>query len=434
MADDNKNIIIPVLRPYSHQGIFRFWCHKVLPLVYDDSLSYYELLCKVIHYLNTVIEDIDACEENITKLYEAFLSLKDEVDEFEDNIEQKIEDTFIEMAEEGEIADLIQEAVEQHSITNVYWDSLTGKIKQTKNGSNVDVVEVLQLPVENSANPVSSGALYTALEGKANKSTTVQNVFWNADAQEIRQDKNGVITPVVAVIDTVAENAHNPVSSGGVFDALAEKVDKASGITNVYWNANEEKIKKTINGVDSDVVAVVNVASENSTSPISSGGAFTELAKKVDKTAGVTGVFWDSSSRKIKETINGVSSDVVEVLDTITDGSANPVTADAIHDALENKMNVVGVSGSVSANNVTLNYYKFGRIVIGHFAGIPNTTDTIEFTLPWNLIESFHLRMTQWGANNLTDIFAEAGSNWLRLRGQNTAGNYYANVVLVAAE
>ena len=35
---------------------FRFWCQKVLPAVYDDSLTYYELLCKVIHTLNEAIE------------------------------------------------------------------------------------------------------------------------------------------------------------------------------------------------------------------------------------------------------------------------------------------------------------------------------------------------------------------------------------------
>lgn len=33
---------------------FKFWCAKVLPLVYDDSLSYYEFLCK----LNQVIQGI----------------------------------------------------------------------------------------------------------------------------------------------------------------------------------------------------------------------------------------------------------------------------------------------------------------------------------------------------------------------------------------
>jgi len=35
----------------------QFWCQKVLPLVYDDSLSYYELLCKVVDYLNRVIDN-----------------------------------------------------------------------------------------------------------------------------------------------------------------------------------------------------------------------------------------------------------------------------------------------------------------------------------------------------------------------------------------
>lgn len=35
---------------------FKFWCYKVLPLVYDDSLSYYEVLCKVVNYINELIE------------------------------------------------------------------------------------------------------------------------------------------------------------------------------------------------------------------------------------------------------------------------------------------------------------------------------------------------------------------------------------------
>lgn len=38
----------------------RFWCQQVLPLVYDDSLSYYELLNKVVLHLNKHTEDINA--------------------------------------------------------------------------------------------------------------------------------------------------------------------------------------------------------------------------------------------------------------------------------------------------------------------------------------------------------------------------------------
>lgn len=47
---------------------FRFWCQKVLPLVYDDSLSYMELLCKVVNYLNKVIEDINGIPEYINQI------------------------------------------------------------------------------------------------------------------------------------------------------------------------------------------------------------------------------------------------------------------------------------------------------------------------------------------------------------------------------
>ena len=45
-----------------------FWCHKVIPLVYDNSLSYYETLCKVRHILNEVIKQLELTEEEIEAL------------------------------------------------------------------------------------------------------------------------------------------------------------------------------------------------------------------------------------------------------------------------------------------------------------------------------------------------------------------------------
>lgn len=48
---------------YRHGMPFAFWCHKVLPLVYDESLSYYEFLCKVAKILQEVMEhDIEQDE------------------------------------------------------------------------------------------------------------------------------------------------------------------------------------------------------------------------------------------------------------------------------------------------------------------------------------------------------------------------------------
>lgn len=83
---------------------FRFWCQKVLPTVYDDSLSYYELLCKVVAKLNETIDESNS-------LYDAFLLLKEYVDHYFDSheIETLIEQKLNEMVEDGTFANLINQ-------------------------------------------------------------------------------------------------------------------------------------------------------------------------------------------------------------------------------------------------------------------------------------------------------------------------------------
>lgn len=73
---------LPQLSGYTGQAQFRFWCQKVLPLVYDDSLSYYELLGKVVVYLNSVISDVSSAESNIDELATAFKLLQEYVNDY----------------------------------------------------------------------------------------------------------------------------------------------------------------------------------------------------------------------------------------------------------------------------------------------------------------------------------------------------------------
>lgn len=47
---------------------FKFWCYKVLPLVYDDSLGYYEVLCKTVDYINKLIEQDKVFGDELNKL------------------------------------------------------------------------------------------------------------------------------------------------------------------------------------------------------------------------------------------------------------------------------------------------------------------------------------------------------------------------------
>ena len=83
---------------------FKRWVHKVLPAVYDESLSYYELLCKVMKSLNEVIEQSNAVAEGLQEL-------KDYVDHYFDNldVQEEINNKLDEMVEDGTLQELIDE-------------------------------------------------------------------------------------------------------------------------------------------------------------------------------------------------------------------------------------------------------------------------------------------------------------------------------------
>lgn len=49
---------------------FNFWCQKVLPIVYDESLSYYEVLCKLRDLLNETIKQTNILTCEVKNLYD----------------------------------------------------------------------------------------------------------------------------------------------------------------------------------------------------------------------------------------------------------------------------------------------------------------------------------------------------------------------------
>lgn len=87
---------------YNDLKPFRFWCQKILPLVYDDELSYYELLCKVVDYLNKTME-------NVTYLHDEFVKLKDFVDNYFKNldVQDEINKKLDEMAKDGTLTSIL---------------------------------------------------------------------------------------------------------------------------------------------------------------------------------------------------------------------------------------------------------------------------------------------------------------------------------------
>lgn len=100
----------PTLGDYKDLQPFRFWCQKVLPLVYDDSLSYYELLCKTVDYLNKTMEDVDTLEGDVTNLHKAYEQLQDYVNNYFNtlDVQEEINNKLDIMANNGTLNILLQ--------------------------------------------------------------------------------------------------------------------------------------------------------------------------------------------------------------------------------------------------------------------------------------------------------------------------------------
>lgn len=69
---------------------FKFWCYKVLPLVYDDSLSYYEVLCKVVKYINELIEQDRIFGEELDALRADMTAVQEWINNFNTTYAEKI--------------------------------------------------------------------------------------------------------------------------------------------------------------------------------------------------------------------------------------------------------------------------------------------------------------------------------------------------------
>ena len=100
----------PQLGDYKTLQPFRYWCQKVLPLVYDDSLSYYELLCKVVDYLNKAMEDVETLHGDVTSLHTAYTELQNYVNNYFStlDVQTEINIKLDIMAKDGSLTNLIK--------------------------------------------------------------------------------------------------------------------------------------------------------------------------------------------------------------------------------------------------------------------------------------------------------------------------------------
>lgn len=120
---------------------FRFWCQKVLPLVYDDSLSYYEVLSKVVHGLNLqadVINEIeDILEGSGIDIDEAVDKVIDKLED-EGILETEVENAIAQAISDGDIDERCEYVVNQMISGGDFDNYVDGQIGDYITGGSAD--------------------------------------------------------------------------------------------------------------------------------------------------------------------------------------------------------------------------------------------------------------------------------------------------------
>lgn len=116
---------------------FRFWCQHVLPLVYDDSLSYYELLCKVVAYLNEMADKISLIDPFVGAITQEMQALKDYVDNWiesahlDEEIDAYIDAKFASQEFTTQLTTIVNSSVT--STVTPLINQVNGRINETNN-------------------------------------------------------------------------------------------------------------------------------------------------------------------------------------------------------------------------------------------------------------------------------------------------------------
>ena len=201
----------------------RYWVHAILPLVYDDSLSYYEVLAKVGQKMNEVIEGLNANNEQVEKVTQftveqvqnltaAYNAFQQAMLDRQENFETKLldEQHSFEMQLDGEIAQWEEDTTEKFE--QQYQNFLSAYKRQFGVVQNIG----------NSETDVPSQKAWT--------NNAIVNNFTDNDAN-LCVGHNGIKTYVTKYN---IEDYHIPYHTGELFNFNAGDID-----VQLFWRTGD---------------------------------------------------------------------------------------------------------------------------------------------------------------------------------------------------
>ena len=258
------------------------------------------------------------------------------------NLTQEILDEI-----DGKVDKVTGKGLTKNEFTDAYKEKLDG----IDAGANKIVIDGGLSGQSN--NPVQNAAIYTALQDKVDKETgkgLSKNDFTDADKTKL----DGIATGAtkVTVDSSIAQNGANPVTGGAIHTALAGKVDKVSGkqlSTEDFTTDYKEKMDGVESGAEVNIVETVQVNGvalpvSNKTVNVGVPTATSDLTNDSNFPSDANYVHTDNNfTDTLKSKLDGIESGAtaVTVDDAVTENGENPVTGAAIYDELDTKVDKV---------------------------------------------------------------------------------------------
>lgn len=243
--------INPSLTPVNSLDNFRFWCQKVLPLVYDDSLSYYEVLGKMVVQLNDVIDNVNADTENVLTLKDAFLELQTYVNNFFDDIDQLA--SYAERAEAAQTAANTSAVNAATSASNASQSSLAAMDAR-------DTAVAARQAAQTSANTASTAATnantkaneaaQSAITAQTAQASASQSATLAATDRSAAQTAASTATTKANEANTSATNAETSAKNAAQSEANAGELvnNIQENLDNIQQNTQDiNDLKESIN-------------------------------------------------------------------------------------------------------------------------------------------------------------------------------------------
>ena len=234
---------------------FRFWCQKVLPLVYDDSLSYYELLCKVVCKLNELAE-------NQNNLSDEIKQVAADLDDFKNQVPGMIE---------AKVQEWLDNYIATHGLVNSV-NGMTGNVVLKKltastggglsisgedgyNGSQEQTIEIADGGV--TTEKIADNAI--TAQKIANDAVTADKIADNAiTAQKIAND--------AVTADKIADGAitSDKMASGAIPTKLPNpnKLTFTGGATGTYDGSEPLSVNVPQDAYYTNITATDNVGTK----------------------------------------------------------------------------------------------------------------------------------------------------------------------------